>query len=50
VQFNFRDTELRSATIQTDKNLREYPHDGLINLFQSGNMDGYFPAELARVD
>jgi len=49
-QFNFRDSELRSATIQTDKNLREYPHYGLINVFQSGKMDGYLRAELARVD
>ncbi len=28
-----RHSKFRGATIQTDNNLREYPHDGLVNIF-----------------
>jgi hypothetical protein len=49
-QFSFRHSEFRVDAIQTDNKLREYPHDGLVNVFQSGEMDADLPAELALVN
>ncbi len=49
-QFSFRHNEFGGATIQTDNNLRKYPHDGLINVFQSGRMNGHLGPEFALVD
>jgi hypothetical protein len=48
-QISVRHSKFRGATIQTDNNLWKYPHDGLVNVFQSGKMDGYLPAEPALV-
>jgi len=49
-QLSFRHREFRHATIQADNNLRKYPHDGLINIFQFGKMDAHFRAEFLLVD
>ncbi len=49
-QFSFRHSELGGATIQTDHKFWKYPHDGLVNVLQSGEMNAYLPAELALVD
>ena len=49
-QFSFRHNKFRGATIQTDNKLRKYPHDGLVNVFQSGEVDAYLPSELALVN
>jgi hypothetical protein len=49
-QFSFRNKEFRRATIQANNKLWKYPHDGLVNVFQSEKMDAYLPGELALVD
>jgi hypothetical protein len=49
-QFSVWKKEFRCATIQADNELWENPHDRLVNVFQSGKMDAYFPGELALVD
>src|SRR5882757_1061307 len=49
-QFGFGDSEFRSSTIQTDNKLRKHPRDGLVDVFQSGKMDGHLRGELALVD
>ena len=49
-QFSFRHSEFCGATIQTDNKLWKYPHDGLVNVFQSGKMDTHLPSELVLVD
>jgi hypothetical protein len=49
-QFSFRNSEFRGATIHADNNLRKYPHDGLINIFQSEKMDAHLRAEFLLVD
>jgi hypothetical protein len=49
-QFSFRNSKFRGATIQADNNLRKYPHDGLINIFQFGKMDAHLHAEFLLVD
>ena len=49
-QVSARHYKFRSATIQTNHNLREYPHDGLVDIFQFGEMDGHLRAELPLVD
>jgi hypothetical protein len=48
-QFIFRHSEFRVTTIQTDNKLWEYPHDGLVNGFQTRKMDGYLPADILLV-
>jgi len=42
--------EFRRATIRANNKLWENPHDGIVNVFQPGKMDAYFPSELALVD
>ena len=49
LQFGFRNSELRNATIQTNHKLGAHPDDGLINVFQSGEVDGNLSLELDRV-
>jgi len=49
-QFSFRHSELGNATIQTDRKFWKYPHDGLVNVLQSGKMNAYLPGELSLVD
>ena len=49
-QFSFRHSEFGGATIQTDNNLWEYPQDGLVDVFKSGELDAYLPDELAPID
>jgi hypothetical protein len=49
-QFSLRNSKFRGATIQADHNLGEYPHDGLINIFQSEKMDAHLRAEFPLVD
>jgi hypothetical protein len=49
-QFSFRHSEFCGATIQTDNKLWKYPHNGLVNVLQSGKMDAHLPAELLLVD
>jgi hypothetical protein len=49
-QFGLRNSKFRGATIQADNNLRKYPQDGLINIFQFGKMDGHLRAEFLLVD
>jgi hypothetical protein len=49
-QFSFRNSKFRGATIQADNNLRKYPHDGLVNILEFGNMDAHHRAEFLRVD
>ena len=39
-QFSFRNSKPRLAAIQTDDNFWKYPDDGLVKVFQSGEMDG----------
>jgi hypothetical protein len=41
---------LGHATIQTDNNFWEHPHNGLVNVFQPGKVDAHLPGELAPVD
>jgi len=48
-QFSFRHSKFRGATIQTDHKLCKYPHDRLVNVFQSGEMDAHLRAELPLV-
>jgi hypothetical protein len=48
-EFSFRDGKFRCATIQTDLKLRKYPHHGLVNVFQSDEMDTHFRGKLALV-
>ena len=47
---SFRHSEFRDATIQTDNKLRKYPDDGLVNVFQSGEMDPHLRVEFALID
>ncbi len=49
-EFSFRHSELGGATIQTDHEFWKYPHDGLVNVLQSGEMNAYLPGELSLVD
>jgi hypothetical protein len=49
-QFIFRHGEFRYATIQADNNLRKYPNDSFINIFQFGEMDAHFRTEFLPVD
>ena len=49
-QFSFPHSELRGAAIQTENNLRKYPHDRLVNVLQSREVDAYLPGELVLVD
>lgn len=49
-QFSFWHGEFRGATIQTDNNLWEYPHDGPVDVFQSGEVDAHLSGELALGD
>jgi len=49
-QFSFRHSKFRGATIQTDNKLWKDPHDGLINVVQTANMDAHLSGELALVD
>ena len=48
-QFSFWHIKFRGATIQTDHKFWKYPHNGLINVFQAGKMDGHLRRELALV-
>jgi len=49
--FSFRHCKFRGATIQTHNKLPgEYPHDLLVNVFQCGKMDCYFPIEIPLVE
>src|SRR5580704_14803144 len=34
--FGFRNSKFGGATIQADNRLGKYPHDGLVDIFQSG--------------
>ena len=38
-------SKFRGSTIQADKNLRRYSHDGLVNIFQSEKMDAHLRPE-----
>ena len=49
-QFSLRHSEFRGATIQADNNLWKYPHDGLVNIFQAGEVDGHLSRERTLVD
>jgi len=49
-QFSFRHSEFRGATIQTDNKLGKYPHDGLANILQAGEVDAHLSLELTLVD
>ena len=49
-QFSFGHTKFRGATIQTDNKLWKYPHDGLVNIFQAGEVDAHLSRELTLVD
>jgi hypothetical protein len=42
LQFPFRNRELREAAMQTHHQLRKDPHDGFVQTFESGEMDGNF--------
>jgi hypothetical protein len=48
-QFIFRNGKLRDTTIQADQKLGKYPDDRLVNIFQSGEMDGDLAVELVLV-
>jgi hypothetical protein len=39
-QLFFRNSKFSSATIQGDNNLRKYPHNRLVNIYQSEKMAG----------
>ena len=47
---SFRPSEFGGATIQTDNELWEYPHNGLVKVFQSEKMDAHLRAEFLLVD
>jgi len=49
-QFFVRNSKFSSATIQTNNNLWKYPHNGLVNIFQSEKMDAHLRAEFLLVD
>jgi hypothetical protein len=49
-QLSFRHGEFSGATIQTDNDFWKYPHDGLVNVFQSGRTDAHLGAEFPLVD
>ncbi len=48
--FGLRNDKFGAATIQADNNLRGYPHRGLVNIFQSGEMDAHIRAEFLLFD
>jgi hypothetical protein len=43
--FSFRHGEFREAAMQADHKLREDPNDGLVQTFESGEMDSKFAGE-----
>jgi hypothetical protein len=45
VQLFFWNSKFSSATTQADNNIGKYPHDGLVYIFQFGEMDAYLRAE-----
>ena len=49
-QLSFRHGEFSGATIQTDNDFWKYPHNGLVDVFQSRGMDTHLSGELALVD
>ncbi len=46
-QLGFRNYEFGVATIQTDQKLWKYPHDGLVQTLESGEVNSDFPVKLA---
>jgi hypothetical protein len=46
----FWHSKFRDATIQADNKLGEYPHDGLVNVFQAREMDPHLRRELAPAE
>ena len=45
LQFPFRNGELCEAATQTDQGLLKNPHDGLVQTFESAEVNGNFPVE-----
>jgi DNA-binding NarL/FixJ family response regulator len=48
-QLSFRNSKFCHATIQAHHNLRKYPHDRFVNIFQSEKMDAHLRAEFLLI-